>query len=301
MINTITITNPLGESIVLTLRSPESSGLFIRGIQGLGPVKADINTTESLSLDGSMFNSARAKERNIVFDLGFLEKPTIEDARQLTYKYFPLKKQIKIVVATDNRTVQTFGYVESNEPNIFSKQEATTISVICPTAFWYTESNTVIDFSNVINMFEFPFSNESLTDNLLEFSQIVIDAQKNIVYSGESPVGMILYIHMLGPVDDFIIYNVLTRQYMKLNSSVIIAMTGSGLDVGDDVMISTIKGNKSVYLFRNGEGINILNALDPASTWLELIPGDNTFYYTADSGIENAQFRIEYQTLYEGI
>src|SRR5574339_645339 len=113
MINSITITNHRSESVVLELRSPESSGLFIQGVDGLGPSKATINTSESLSLDGSTFNSARKEQRNIVLKLGFLENPTIEDSRQSTYKYFPLKKRIKLTIETDNKTVQTFGYVES--------------------------------------------------------------------------------------------------------------------------------------------------------------------------------------------
>src|SRR3972149_177805 len=196
MIKTITVTNHLNESVVLDLKSPEQSGFFVRGVEGLGPAKPTINTTESLSLDGSVYNSARVGERNIVFNLGFLEKPTIEETRRESYKFFPLKRQVVIDIETDIRTYRTFGYVESNEPNIFSKQEACLISVICPNSYFYSLDYTVINFSNLVSMFQFPFSNESLTEKLIIFACISGATQHNIIYQGDSNPGFIMYVHM---------------------------------------------------------------------------------------------------------
>ena len=83
-------------------------------------------------MDGSIFASARATERNIVLTLILLPIPSIESVRQKTYSFFPIKKAVTLLVETDNRLVETTGYVESNEPNIFSQQESTQISIICP-------------------------------------------------------------------------------------------------------------------------------------------------------------------------
>ena len=60
MIQSVTVTNPKGESLKLVLRAPESSGLIIQEISGLGPSKANINSTELATMDGSIFASARA-------------------------------------------------------------------------------------------------------------------------------------------------------------------------------------------------------------------------------------------------
>ena len=70
MIKSVTVTNNLGESIVLELRFPEKSGFLIKegGITGLGPAKATINSTESVTVDGASFNSAHVGQRNIVFN-----------------------------------------------------------------------------------------------------------------------------------------------------------------------------------------------------------------------------------------
>jgi hypothetical protein len=131
MIKSITITNHLNESIKLELGFPERSGFLIQEISGLGPVKADINVSELSNIDGSIYNSARLPSRNIVFKLVLLESPTIEDTRQKSYKYFPIKKRVRLLIETTNRTAEIFGYVESNEPIIFSRQETTQISIVC--------------------------------------------------------------------------------------------------------------------------------------------------------------------------
>ena len=130
MIKSFTVTNPKGESLKLELTRPELSGLIVQSIEGLGPTKATINTGETATMDGSLFNSARANSRNIVITLALMFAPTIEDSRQKTYKYFPVKKRIRLDFETDRRSVYTYGYVESNEPAIFSSQETVQISEI---------------------------------------------------------------------------------------------------------------------------------------------------------------------------
>lgn len=301
MIKTITVINPQSESVVFDLRSPELSGFFIRGVDGLGPTKATINTSESPSMDGSRINSSRQNMRNIVFNLGFLEKPTIQDTRRASYKYFQIKEPIDIIVETDNRVCRTSGVVESNEPNIFSKDEGTIISVICPDAHFYSIAKTVINFSNTQALFEFPFSNESLTEKLIIFGNTANEPQNNIFYAGDSPVGIEMYIHVTGNVGTFTIFNLRTRQSMMIDSVILEELTGSPLISGDDVIISTVKGNKYVTLIRDGEEINILNTLGPNSSWFTLQRGDNIFYYTADSGEDHLQFRIEYWEVHEGV
>ena len=104
MIKSLTITNHLGESIELELGAPEKSGLFISQIEGLGPPKATVNTSDMATNDGSLFNSSRVGQRNIVLTLGFLFNPTIEDSRQKSYKFFPFSRYLK-----DSKTVRSEG------------------------------------------------------------------------------------------------------------------------------------------------------------------------------------------------
>lgn len=159
MIYTVEVINQLGESLVFELARPELTGLAIKNIDGLSPGKANINTTPIASHDGSVFNTARISDRNIVFtfiplDIGY---DTVEDARLKLYKYFPIKKEVMLIFTTENRTVSIMGKVESNEAKIFSKQEEIKISLICTDPYFYDLNILKESFSTLTPMFEFPF------------------------------------------------------------------------------------------------------------------------------------------------
>lgn len=304
MIRSVTITNYRNESIKLELRRPEKSGLFVYNISGLGPVQANINITEVATNDGGVYNSARLNTRNIVFSIGFLENPDIETMRQLTYKYFPIKQKIKMVFETDNRIAEIEGYVESNEPNIFSSMETATISVMCPRSYFYSggiDGNTSTVFSGIEPMFEFPFSNESLIESLLEFGEIRMETQRNIAYDGDSQVGITIYINAIGDAKNITIYNLGTRESMSIDTERLKELTGSGIIAGDEIIITTTKGEKGITLLRGGKYTNILNCLGKNADWFQLSKGDNIFAYVAEEGSTNLQFRIENRKLYEGI
>lgn len=292
MIKSLTVTNFLGESIVLELGRPEKSGFIIESIEGLGPCTATINAKEQATADGAIYNSARVNSRNIVLSLKFLFAPTIEDVRQKSYKYFPIKKPLTLKVETYNRTAEIQGYVESNEPDIFSKDEGTQISIICPDPYFYSTRDNVTWFSGVEAIFEFPFSNDSLTEKLLEFGRIEYATERVVRYSGDADVGVRIFIHALGDVSNITIYNTGTRETMKIFDDFVNA---------DDIYISTIKGDKYIYRMRNGVFTNILNSLSRDSNWFTLSKGDNIFAFTADVGSGNLQFRIENRTVYEGV
>lgn len=304
MIKSITVTNYLGESIKLDLARPELSGFAVKSITGLGPGKADINTTEVSTMDGDLFNSSRLSSRNIVISLKFLWKDTVEDVRHLSYKYFPIKKKVTLLIETDNRTAEIEGYVESNDPNIFNNSEGSEISIICPNPYFRSAGESGVsttNFSGVEALFEFPFSNESLTENLLEFGSIENKTEQVITYDGDAENGITIIMHAIGDVDNITIYSIKTRESMRIDTDKLAAFTGSSIVAGDEITICTVKGRKSITLLRDGEEINILNCLDKNTKWFELTKGDNIFAYTAEYGSSNLQFRIEHQTLYEGV
>ena len=307
MIYSIVVTNYLGDRIKLELGKPDVSGFLIKSITGLGPAKANVNTTEVSTNDGSLFSSARLSQRNIVLDMVFINTvygESIEDLRQKSYKYFPLKKSVELTIETDNRYVKTTGYVESNEPNIFSSQEGTQISIICPDPYFYSageDGNNVTNFYSIDPMFEFPFSNESLDEPLLVFGEIQIKTEGVITYHGDSEIGVMIYIHAIGPATNINIYNTETREVMRINTEKISSLTGKGIVASDDIVINTAKGEKSITLIRESVSYNILNCLDKNTDWFTLAKGDNIFAFTADSGVTNLQFRVENKVIYEGV
>lgn len=230
-----------------------------------------------------------------------LTNPIIEDTRHKAYKYFPLRKRIRIVIETDRRTCETYGYVETNDPVIFSSKAGAQISVRCPSSFLFSTEVTTTIFDSIESLFEFPFSNESLTVKLIEFSLVHEDPIKNIIYEGDAEIGIIIHIHAIGDITNIAIARMDSSGSLEIDTDRLILLTGEGLHYGDDVIISTVKGNKYAKLIRDGVETNILNCLNRYPEWFQLRKGDNLFTYTAETGVTNVQLRIENQTAYEGV
>lgn len=308
MIHYIQVTNHLGETLDIEMTRPEKSGLVIKDISGLGPSKATINVTKLATKDGGTYNSANIEARNIVLKLGCYRKEgdksfTIEDARQLTYKYFPVKRKITFIIKTDNRHVKTEGYVESNEVSIFSENEESNVSIICPDPFFYEVDSSSDDkgFTGIISNFEFPFSNKSLTEKLLKFGTIRKHNPQAIYYNGEYKIGLTIRMHAKGEIVNPRLINTTTNETMSINTEEIKNLTGKGFVAGDEIIINTRKGAKSVLLFRNGEVINILSSLVSYQTWFTLEKGENMFTYDTESGGSDVIIRYSWETAYEGV
>ena len=160
MIKSVTVTNYRNESLTLELSNPFDIGINVRSIEGIGPPKGNVNYTEIASGDGGVYNSARAGTRNITMELGLMQTPSVEENRHKVYKYFVLNKEVTLTFETDKRICQIVGYVEECEPDIFSDDETVSISVLCPNPYFYSidAGLGLVDFSSVVNEFEFPFS-----------------------------------------------------------------------------------------------------------------------------------------------
>lgn len=320
MLKDVTITNYLGKSVTYSFEGPtleDESGLLITEIEGLGPVKATVNMTQLATADGDIFNSKRLQGRNIVIKARFTYAKTIEEARLLSYKYFPIGHPVTFRIHTDNRLAQTTGYVESNEPEIFSDESDVQISILCESP-WFTsvseDGSQQTNFSNVVAMFEFPYyklewedeprghyENPSLTEPLTEFGRIINKKENTVYYEGDAETGCKIELHAIGDVEQVSIYNVKTGEKMVIDTDKLLTMTGNKIIYGDTIIINTVKGNKYITLIRNGVSTNILNVLGKDSTWFQLARGDNLFAYTADYGEENIQFMVETQILFEGV
>ena len=139
------------KTIKMELSQPWSTGLAITSIGGIGPVKATINQLELVTLDGALFNSARMSYRNITFTIRLMDvvengkvTKTMEQVRHDLYSVFPPKEEVTLYFETDtyyykkgdDHRLWITGRVESNEPDIFSKEESHSVSIICSYPFF---------------------------------------------------------------------------------------------------------------------------------------------------------------------
>lgn len=143
MIRAVRAINPSGQSILMQLNGLEQGPFSLWSIEGLDPGEADINVTEIATVDGAVFNMARQTSRELTltvllnwYDNGHYS--SIQSAREEVYKYFPLKKQVRIVFYLDDVlqgtghqiAYATDAYVKSVTVDIFAKTCAAKITVL---------------------------------------------------------------------------------------------------------------------------------------------------------------------------
>ena len=303
MIYSVTVTNHLGKSLKMVLGEPWESGLLIEEISGLGPTKATINSVTYATGDGRLFNSAKQAERNITFKINPLELPDVETTRHLCYQMFPVKKEITLLFETDYRTCFCTGHVETCEPDIFSEKEQIDISIICDDPFFYSVNNLYV-LNGLDSLFEFPFSNESLTEELIDFGELRYDVGAPIEYTGDADCGCIITLNCSGEVKNPKVRNLETGEVMNINTTKLSYIVGDSSDrllANDKFIINTMYGKKSATLYRNGKYYNCLGCLDRDTDWLQLHYGTNTFGYGADLGIYNCTIDIQSYIVYSGV
>ena len=86
-----------------------------------------------------------------------------------------------------------------------------------------------------------------------------------VAYNGDAEIGVTITIHAIGEVSNITIYNTGTREVMRIDTDKLEKFTGSGIIAGDEIIICTVKGNKSITLLRNGK---IGSSLRRATTYL---------------------------------
>lgn len=308
MFQSMTVTNARGDTLDLPIRNPMATGYNVVAIDGLGPVDAVLQTSNTVTTDGVLFNGARKDEREITINLAYYPDAgkSIEELRHGTYKYFPEKEEVTLVFHAETRSVRTTGIVESNDISIFSEKEASSIVVKCPDP-WFRiddEQNRITSFSNVEPVFEFPFNwtnNPVSEPNALWFGAIQNMHSKNIMYDGESEVGVIIHMSFDAPAHNIRIYNEDAGQEIDIFTDKVGQIITDGIKQGDELVICTIPKRKSVEVIRDGISYNILNAINRDVRFITLHKGANTIVYSADSGVDSIHMSIENETLYTGV
>lgn len=301
MIQAITVTNFKGEKMRMELSYPEKTGMMVYEVSGIGAGQADINVAEVATVDGGQFNSARLSTRNITLSIKLMDIPSVEDNRRKTYRFFPLKKKVTLTFETDNGKREISGYTESNDPVIFSSQEYTQISILCPYPYFSDPVATTAVLSGYKSLFTFPFSNESLTEKLLVMDDLKIDRKASVFYQGEADTGMTITIRALNVAKNITLYNTDTLETMHIDTDRFPSIIGNSLKATDYVEISTYVGRRSAQLVRAGVRYNIINSLGRHSDWFSLVAGVNNFAYSADLGEGDLEVSFSYNNLYEGV
>lgn len=272
------------------LELTQNSEYDVINIEGLNPVSATINTYKIGVSDGEHYNSSYVNMRNIVLYIVPKNKANdIETNRLALYKYFRPKHKIRLYFQHDSRDIFIDGYVETFETSLFSQLQQFQISVICPQPYFLDISTAQGDFTQIENLFEFPFAIE---EDGIEFSRFGQIDDIYIDNDGEVETGVIIKLYAFGYVSNIELY-LNDTQYFKLGDL--------SLETGDILTINTNAGEKSVMLLRNGVEINCINYVAKGSTWFTLETGENKISKIIGSGMESVNIDVGYYIKYIGV
>jgi hypothetical protein len=242
----------------------ETDLIQVLNVDGLDPVKATINTSAYGSIDGSSYVGSNIQNRNIVLTL----KPnpdwntwTHEKLRKLLYSYFMPKLLVRLVFYSDDSDpVEIYGFVESVENAMFSKEPTFQISIICPDPYFQSLNPTILTGQNgAINTFDY--------NGNVESGMIV-----NVTHVSGNPttIGIqlgdpqITYFGVIATVDSSMYFQMSSIPMQKYVQNVTI-----GTGVIDNLL-------PNVYL-------------QEGSLWPILQPGSNEFKVITDDGVQDYQ------------
>lgn len=303
MLQSIRLINYLGNSHTFRLQNPVSDDMYLlTDVSGLDSPEGVVNTLTSPILDGSSYSNSRVLERDITISVTFLNSSHGDTnyARRNLYRLVPVSTKVTLEIQTENRTLTTEGWIESNRGDLFTSSEGSVISIKCPKSYLEGLSNNLVNISGTQNLFTFPFSNNSLTENLLLFGNVLDSTSTNIEYEGDVSTGCIFTLTCGGRIGDLNIYNLDSNQRLNISSSEIEQRISSQIQQGDRIVINTKKREKSAKHIRSNTETNILNALLQTSSYIELFPGDNNILFEIISGDQNSYLEVEYKELFQG-
>lgn len=252
-----------------------------------------IHLSETAGSDGARFLSSRQAVRNIVLTL-MLES---EADKYAVFDLFQTQSTGTLYCRTSQRDVKISCYVESVEVIIHAMPYRAQVSLLCPQPYFENLEELKTYISQIIPLWEFDWElNET---EGFEFDAVSPSLIKEVANRGEAPTGGVFVIYAAGNVKNPRITNINTHEFIQ-------AGYGDGprkLDMraGDILRIDTRKGQKSIWLFRNGKEINAMNWKAPGSTFLQLAQGKNEFRYSADQNERNMEITLYYTEKYGGV
>lgn len=305
MINSVSVITQYGDRLDIELRNPLSSGFLIESIEGIGPQEAQIYTTPFQAYDGERFNSAVVQKRNITMKIRLIQRfypdtgyELMEDLRRKAYKFFPVKGKVSLIFFTDKGDRAIDGYVESCDPDIFSKEESISISIICPDPYFYEYDGPgqQIEALSILEprfFFKFEDYNEfthgpgeyapydEITNNFIEFDYERPNGYTSFTSDGSSLVPIEMTFEFSKSLTGTIkIINGENEETMSIDCSKINTIANGGPKAGDVLYINTKRGEKEVTLTRGTTKYNCISAVGKDSVWHQVAPGDNIFAYT---------------------
>lgn len=262
--------------------------------EGLHGIETDIAETESAYTDGSTVDNVRALPRGIA--LKFALCGDVAASLDIFHAVVKSKQIGRIFKREGDRETKIQGRVTVPPYSRMSDRVTVELQLYCGQPYWEDVEELVGTISELVDLLYFPEEGRGFPEEGVPFGVLNIEKTQTIVNDGDASVGFTIVINALGTVKKPRISCSTGTQngwYMQLNTT---------LNEGDEVIISTHKGNKSITINGNAykDGTPILSALEYAGDeWLQLETGENSFNITSDTESAQVYFYIYFSRRWE--
>nr|DAH28891.1 MAG TPA: tail protein [Caudoviricetes sp.]DAU37806.1 MAG TPA: tail protein [Caudoviricetes sp.] len=266
-----------------------------KDVTGLRDVSAQVLTSSTLGQDGATYESSYIKSRDITIKgkIRTLNRDEQKRAmRELDHVLNP-KVQGKLIYLYGDYRREIICYAETApQYKAGASWPEYTIDLLCPSPFWLEATPSYEAISTWEGGFEFP-----LPDGLeLAEGWEVGGRTENIIVTvqnaGDVECGVTVQFTALGAVSTPQILNIITGEYIKVNTS---------MQAADVIEVSTHYGNRKATLIRGDTRTNIFRLVDSGSTFFQMDVGANLFKVAAASGIADLDTTVIYSNQYLGV
>lgn len=265
----------------------------VTNIDGMTTADTNISSSAIGGVDGDTVNNIQANPRSIVIDLQIRDSVDVENAKREILKVVKLKQQGELMWTQNNRTVVINGIVESIEMPRWTKTAVMQITLHCEQPFWEDFEEAIREISESLDLHYFTDSPADMLffpETGIPLGEYDTIRTKSFRNHGDVTVGLEIRIFAHNTVTNPIIYD-------EYGGFFGVGYDGNPftLNSGEEVIITTHKKNKKVMY----KGSNLYEKIKPRSTWLQLLPGDNTFSINSDDdNNENMSFSLIYKQRY---
>lgn len=242
---------------------------WVKDITGLGPVNANVVVTPNSGGIGGIVGSAKIKHRNILLTLGmspfYSEGQNPTNLRQRLNAAFTPGREIKVkLVDSEIGIYDAFGYVESIDSPIFSKNSSAVISILCEDP--YLKRTVGVTLSGLTpNPISIPDAPPHATGFVVIFEATTATASVRLS-NGYDPD---------------------------------LALRDLALVAGDKLRISTVFGDKNIHVISSSGSRNVLNTISEGG--LSMTIGNPATSVTLRSNlVRNDRYTLEYSPMLLG-
>jgi hypothetical protein len=282
--------NSKGQELVIDYTRP----YMLQNLVGISEAPINILATRGYKQDGQTSAGQFFNARDVTFSLivfGNSNEEVFNNRRKLIAFLNP-KQDLTCIYENDFMGVKFSCRVDSS-PRFQASQNTGTflyqtcnISLVADDPYLYDIQESLEELAVVTPALSFPLE---LEPDII-FSDIV---DKEIVIDNTGDVNSPVRIRFLGATTNPSITNKTTGEFIKVNKVI---------GEKEILEITTGYGNKKVEIISpNNTRTNAFNCIDLSSSFWQLLPGENTITYDADSGADSATVLIYFSNRYVGV